>query len=49
MKTHYHIEIEYGSESQKQFAEKFFDEILKNFSTDLEVHHKKNKVTINKS
>ncbi len=49
MKTRYNIEIEYWTAFQKQFAEKFLDEILNNFDTALQVHHKKNKVTITKS
>lgn len=49
MKTHYFIDIEYWTEFQRQFAEKFLDDILKNFDIALQAHHKKNKVTITKT
>lgn len=49
MKTHYYIDVEYWTEFQRQFAEKFLDDILKNFDIALQAHHKKNKVTITKT
>ena len=48
-KTRYTLDIEYGSQFQKQFCEKFLDDILKNYWIAMKVHHKNNNLTINKS
>jgi hypothetical protein len=48
MKTTYTITLEYGSDFQKQFIEKYFDESLKALEVGMQAHHKDNSITIKK-
>ena len=45
MKTIYTIELEYGSDFQKDFLDKTMEELLNSFKKWLENYHKKNKMT----